>query len=73
MPNELLPCPFCGRPAAQPYFIEENRSGVEVTGIYIACFNDDCGCEMLAETREALIERWNKRSGTSDRNTNQRN
>ena len=54
--TELRPCPFCGglpkrRPAYDGLYKEE-----------IIC--DDCTAAVKGDSREDVINAWNKRSGT---------
>lgn len=55
----LLPCPWCGNPPLELEIIEPGAKG----HVHEAVFRcDECGYSMSDETRDLLVERWNKRT-----------
>lgn len=61
-PVALLPCPFCGTEASEPWFVDENRSGTLVSGWSIACEANHCSAEILEKRRDDAIRLWNTRA-----------
>lgn len=60
--NILKPCPFCGWDIGdnQP-FITEKEVGHDLYSSVHAIQCDECGVMMYGETREEVIEKWNRR------------
>lgn len=55
--DTILPCPFCGSNASYrgPEYNDNNEHEVY-------CWGDDCNAKLAAETKEAVISGWNRRS-----------
>ncbi len=51
--EELQPCPFCGGRA-----LVGDCAGV----VSVSCQDDLCGCEIVADTIEESIAKWNRRA-----------
>lgn len=62
--NRLLPCPFCGEPAAIWYFPQHDRPLLK-EAYYVGCTNDNCGCEIekpgAFKSLDEAVEAWNRR------------
>lgn len=69
---EILPCPFCGAPAAEPWFDDEDhgseRGEVYCTGCTCAVQSEHFGWLVNEADRQKAIEeavsRWNRRAAT---------
>jgi hypothetical protein len=59
---ELMPCPFCG---FKPYLVDEDclypitRTGV--WGLHCYETGGGCGAQVIGESPEEVIEKWNTR------------
>lgn len=62
--NRLLPCPFCGEPAAIWYFPTHDRPILK-EAYYVGCTNDNCGCELEHpggyKSLDDAVCAWNRR------------
>ena len=62
--NRLLPCPFCGEPAAIWYLPQHERPLLK-EAYYVGCTNDNCGCELDYpggyKSRDDAVSAWNRR------------
>lgn len=62
--NRLLPCPFCGEPAAIWYFPQHDRPLLK-EAYYVGCTNDNCGCELdhpgAFKSLDDAVSAWNRR------------
>jgi Lar family restriction alleviation protein len=61
MTDELKPCPFCGCKAT---LLSPSR-GHNEGGYEIHCFNNDCQGMVGQETKQEMIDAWNKREPTN--------
>lgn len=56
----LLPCPFCGRVANEPYYYDPYDGYQGDCGYYvIKCFS--CGAEVSGATQEDVVKKWSRR------------
>lgn len=62
--KRLLPCPFCGEPAAIWYFPQHDRPLLK-EAYYVGCTNDNCGCELdhpgAFKSLDDAVSAWNRR------------
>ncbi len=59
MPQNNLPCPFCG------YHHEDGASHIEIGGGRVKCFS--CGASVYDNTTDNALERWNRRVSWDDK------
>ena len=63
--KRLLPCPFCGEPAAIWYFPQHDRPLLK-EAYYVGCTNDNCGCELdhpgAFKSLDDAVSAWNRRA-----------
>ena len=67
--KRLLPCPFCGEPAAIWYFPQHDRPLLK-EAYYVGCTNDNCGCELehpgAFKSLDDAVSAWNRRHKTPE-------
>ena len=61
-PPALKPCPFCGSRDRKPllYSYEVDADDQPLPPIFILC--KPCGIQLVGETEEEVVRRWNTRS-----------
>ncbi|WP_267550300.1 Lar family restriction alleviation protein [Rhizobium rhizogenes] len=64
MPNEILPCPFCGS--------DEISHGYQAPPYQGTAQCHDCGAAIIEDDEEAAIKAWNRRASPSDAERHER-